>query len=68
MGLSEDQIGFESIKGERRLGKSLVNYAQPHGYDTIVIGRTGIDRAFFMGSVSRQVINRFSEAALWVVN
>ena len=68
LGLSEDQIRFETGKGGRRLGTTVVEYAQKHGYDTLVIGRTGLDRAFYMGSVSRQIINRVSEGALWVVN
>lgn len=68
MGLSKDQIRFETVKGGRRLGKTVVEYAQKQGFDTLVIGRTGLDKAFFMGSVSRQIINRVSEGALWVVN
>lgn len=68
MGLSEDQIRFETIEGSRRLGKNVADYAVENGFDTLVIGRTGIDRAFFMGSVSRWLINEVEECALWVVN
>ena len=68
MELSEDQVRFESIQGGRRIGKAVVDYAKKNRYDTIVIGRTGIDRSFFMGSVSRQIISTVSESALWIVN
>ncbi|MCG8616442.1 MAG: universal stress protein [Desulfobacterales bacterium] len=68
MGLGEDQVRFESVQGGRRLGKTVVEYADKHNFDTLVIGRTGIDKAFLMGSCSRQIINGVSEGALWVVN
>ena len=33
-----------------------------------IIGRSGMNRSFFMGSVSRYVINRTMNRALWVVS
>ena len=68
MGLSRDQISFETVKGSRRIGNTIVSYAEDKGFDSLVIGRTGIDRAFFMGSASRQVINHAGESAVWVVS
>lgn len=68
MGLSRDQVSFETIKGSRRIGNAIVSYAEEKGFDTLVIGRTGMDRAFFMGSASRDVINNASESALWIVS
>lgn len=67
MGLSRDQVRFETLKGSMRIGNSIVSYAKDKGFDTLVLGRTGIDRAFFMGSVSKQMLNHASESALWVV-
>ena len=67
MGLSRDQVRFETINGSRRIGNSIVSYAKDKGFDTLVMGRTGIDRAFFMGSTSKQMLNHASESALWVV-
>ena len=68
MGLSCDQVRFETIKGSRRIGCTLVSYAEDKGFDTLVFGRTGMERAFFLGSASRQMINHASESALWVVS
>ena len=68
MGLSRDQVRFETVKGSRRIGNTIVSYAEDKGFDTLAIGRTGIDRAFFMGSASRQVINHAGESAVWVVS
>lgn len=67
MNLGENQVSYVSIEGGRYLGKTVVEYAEQNGFDTLIIGRTGMNRSFFMGSVSRQVINGVSESALWVV-
>jgi nucleotide-binding universal stress UspA family protein len=49
------------------VGRAIVNEAKKGDYGTVVIGRTGISQAFFMGSVSRYVIDKTSDRALWVV-
>jgi nucleotide-binding universal stress UspA family protein len=68
MGISREQVRLETVKGSRRIGNTIVSYAKEKGFDTLVIGRTGMDRAFFMGSASRQVINHAGESALWIVS
>lgn len=66
-GISEDQIEMKTIKGGRRAGKAILDFVQKGDYGTVVIGRRGIDKAFFMGSVSRFIINRISNCCLWIV-
>ncbi len=50
------------------LGKAILDEAKKGKYGTVVIGRRGVDRAFFMGSVSRHVLDKISERAVWVVS
>ena len=66
-GISKDQIEMETIKGTRQVGKTILDFVLKENYGTVVIGRRGINKAFFMGSVSRYVINRISNRALWIV-
>jgi nucleotide-binding universal stress UspA family protein len=66
-GIMTDRVRFESIQGSRRVGKAIMDFAEKGGYQTLVVGRRGIDKSFFMGSVSRYLINHLSEGALWVV-
>lgn len=66
-GISEDRVKLEIIKGGRRIGKAILDFAQKGKYSTVVVGRKGIDKAFFMGSASRYVINKISNGALWIV-
>lgn len=66
-GISEEQVRFETIKGRRRIGKAIMDFAEEGDYHTLVVGRRGMNRSFFMGSVSRYMINNLSDGALWVV-
>jgi nucleotide-binding universal stress UspA family protein len=66
-GISEDQIDIKTVKGGRQIGKSILDVVSKENYETVVVGRRGINKAFFMGSVSRYIINRISNRALWIV-
>jgi nucleotide-binding universal stress UspA family protein len=65
--LDLNQIRFETIDGVRRLGKAILDFARNRKYHTLVVGRRGLDKSFFMGSVSRHLINKLSDGALWIV-
>ncbi len=67
MGWSERQIKIETIQGGRNIGNLVIGYARDNGFSTLIIGRRGINRSFFMGSVSRQIITQLSDTTLWVV-
>ena len=66
-GVTENQLELKTAKRNRSAGKAILEEAEKGNYGTIVIGKSGIDKAFFMGSVSRYIINRASNLALWVV-
>lgn len=67
MGLSKDQIDVQTLQGSRRIGQEVVAFAEKNKFNTLVIGRRGINKAFFMGSVSRQIISCASNLAVWIV-
>ena len=66
-GVEDERVQFETIEGRRRIGKAIMDFAEKGHYHTLVVGRRGIDKSFFMGSVSRYLINNLSDGALWVV-
>ena len=66
-GISENRIKIETVKGSRRAGKTILDFAQKGNYGTVIIGRRGVNKSFFMGSVSRYLINKISNRALWIV-
>ena len=66
-GIEDNRVRYESIAGRRRIGKAIFDFARKGNFSTLVVGRRGIDKSFFMGSVSRHLINKLDDGALWVV-
>ncbi len=67
MEIPKDRIKIHTIAGSRRVGHTVMEFAEKNRCNTLVIGRRGINKSFFMGSVSRQIIGQVSDTALWVV-
>jgi len=67
-GLQDNQIELKVVKRAVDVGKAIVDHARNGDYGTVVIGRRGVNEAFFMGSVSRYVLDKTSGRALWVVS
>jgi nucleotide-binding universal stress UspA family protein len=66
-GIPKSQIEVKAADGLFNAGKAILNEYRQGNYGTIAIGRRGLNRKFFAGSVSRYVMNRFANGALWVV-
>jgi len=67
LGFKDNQIHINVKEGGFRVGKAIIDAYRQGKYGTLVIGRRGMDKKFFTGSVSRYLINQFSDGALWVV-
>lgn len=68
-GIRENQIEIKvSDRTVMNVGKAIVDEAKKGNYGTVVIGRQGVSNAFLMGSVSRYLLDRISNLALWVVS
>jgi nucleotide-binding universal stress UspA family protein len=67
-GLSASRVRFETSDQRLSPGKAILEKAQAEEHDTVVIGRRGLSRSFFTGSVSRYVMDRGTGHALWVVS
>lgn len=66
-GVDKSQVQFHTITGPKRIDKAIYEFAHGKDFSTVVIGRRGLDKSFFMGSVSRRLIDKLSNRALWVV-
>jgi nucleotide-binding universal stress UspA family protein len=66
-GIRKDRFEIRISKRVRNVGKAIVDTAKKGKYGTLVIGRSGINKSFFIGSVSRYVINKASDCVLWIV-
>ncbi len=66
-GVSQDRLDLTTIQGGGNTGKAILDAANKGKCSTLVIGRTGRERAFFMGRVSRYILSRASDRAVWLV-
>jgi len=66
-GIQESQIEVNSTEGLYRAGKAIMAAYREGKFGALVVGRRGTGKKFFTGSVSRYLLDHFSEGALWVV-
>jgi nucleotide-binding universal stress UspA family protein len=66
-GLSENQVTLRAVPSQGGIGKQIMQEFKKGKYGTLVIGRRGINKSFFMGSVSDYVLNKASDCAVWLV-
>lgn len=66
-GIQAQQIEIRILENKLNPGRSIIQTADEGQFGTLVIGRRGINRSFFTGSVSRYAINRAENMALWLV-
>jgi nucleotide-binding universal stress UspA family protein len=66
--IPEDRIEIKKVQRSDNAGKAILEEAQTGDYSTVVVGRRGNNQSFFMGSVSRYMLNRTEDRTLWVVS
>ncbi len=66
-GIQENQITVRTRQGGLRIGKAILDEFRKGGFGTLVVGRRGMGKKFFTGSVSRYLMNQLDSGALWVV-
>jgi nucleotide-binding universal stress UspA family protein len=67
-GFQDSQIHLKMVERLYNIGSAIVEEARAGDYGTVVVGRRGGGNAFFMGSVSRSVLGKSANCALWVVS
>ena len=65
-GLTEGRFQMLSPVQTGNVGKMILNEIDSGLYDTLVIGRRGSHKSFFSGGVSRYVIERLTDHAIWI--
>jgi nucleotide-binding universal stress UspA family protein len=67
-GIDADRIAIVESKRKVRIGGAIVEAAKKGDFGTVIVGRRGLGRSFFMGSVSRYVLDKASNRAVWLVS
>ncbi len=66
-GISDDRVDIRTEEGLAGVGGVIVKAVASGDFDTVVMGRRGLDRSYFTGSVTRQVLKKVSDTAVWMV-
>ncbi|MBN1904564.1 MAG: universal stress protein [Deltaproteobacteria bacterium] len=66
-GIRKSQIHILEVGSRISIGRAIVKNAKKHGCTTLIVGRRGVNDAYFMGSVSRYVIANAKNCAVWLV-
>jgi len=66
-GLNHGRLEIETVKTGLSVSGAIRDAADKGGYGTIVVGRRGLTKGMFTGSVSRSIIQKASNAAVWLV-
>ena len=67
-GISKEQIVVRQTKPRIGIGDAILEEIHKGDYGTVVVGRRGADRSFYMGSVSNYVLAKTSRRAVWLVS
>ena len=65
--IGEDRIQTKTVTGLANIGAAILKEIQTGNYDTVVMGRSGVNKSFFTGSVTSTVLNKISKGAVWLV-
>ena len=66
-GFKPEQIRTESEAGRVGVSKSILQMLKNNGFGTVVLGRRGENRSFFLGHVSDKVLAKGNDMAVWIV-
>lgn len=66
-GIPKDRVETRTLKRRTTTGKMILSEAGKGNFGTVVVGRRGVDKAFYFGSVSKYVANGITNRALWLI-
>ena len=68
-GLSDSQIRSKVVDGSRSPASDILEETRSNGYGTVVMGRRGLSgvKEFFIGSVTKKVLQDCAGMAVWIV-
>jgi len=65
--IPKERISFQAETKQISIAQTIFKELQNGGYGTVVIGRRGISRSLFTGSVGRKLLQKIRDRAVWIV-
>lgn len=66
-GITPDRVRMQITEKNSTPGKMILEKVEKERFGTIVLGRSGESKSFFIGSVSKHVISNADNFAVWLV-
>ena len=66
-GIEKERMQMLTLDLKFSVPRSILGYARENGFGTVVLGRRGRSKSPFFGSVSRGLLQKAENVALWVV-
>lgn len=66
-GVDRSRLELVTIEDSLSVPSAIVQYAVDNDFGTIVMGRRGSSKSLFTGSVSRSILRKAGDAALWII-
>ncbi len=66
-GLEQDRVKVRTQPAKVNIGKAIAEEFRSGDYGSLVVGKRGINKRFFMGSVSHYLLTHLDSGALWVI-
>ncbi|MBW1954953.1 MAG: universal stress protein [Deltaproteobacteria bacterium] len=66
-GVDEKRVEFREEDRKLSVAQAILAASKVHEFGTIVVGKRGIGRSFYMGSVSNAIIKNSTDRVVWMV-
>lgn len=65
--IHENQVNMKNQPTKVNIGRAIIDEFISGDYGTLVVGKRGINKRFFMGSVSNYLVTHLENGALWII-
>jgi nucleotide-binding universal stress UspA family protein len=66
-GINKERLDFKTIDGNLSIPRAILAHARKNNFGTLVMGRRGRSKSKFTGSVSRSLLQKTENCAIWIV-
>lgn len=65
--IQEERLKMKTQPTKVNIGRAIIDEFKNGDYGTLVVGKRGINKRFFMGSVSNYLVNHLQNGAIWII-
>jgi nucleotide-binding universal stress UspA family protein len=66
-GINKGRLKFKTIDGNLSIPRAILTHVRKNNFGTLVMGRGGRSKSKFAGSISRSLLQKTENCAIWIV-